>query len=133
MKQKHTKLNLSVKRSKMKIFKLTGVLFSNERGFEVKTEEFEILDQNDKKIIVKDSDFTTVWKDDTTYGHKVDEVKFDSSYEAFSIMKGVGYYTESKGFGAVDAIAVFAHQFETKIKGEIEERKNWLNTIKVVR
>lgn len=117
----------------MKIYKLTGVLFSNERGFEIQTEVFEVLDQNEQKIIVKDSDFTTVWKGDVTYGNKVDEVKFDSSYEAFSIMKGVGYYTESKGFNEVDAISVFTHQFETKIKGEIEERENWLNTIKLVR
>lgn len=113
----------------MKIFKVTGVLFTNERGFEVQTEEFEVLDQNDKKIILKDADFTTIWKEETKYGNQVDKTKFDSSYELYSVTKGVGYFLESKEFKKEDAVSLLAFHFESKINAEIEERKNWLKQI----
>lgn len=113
---------------KGKIFKLTGVLFSNEKGLEITTEEFEILDQNEKQIVLKDEVFSRVYKEKVSYGDQLEVVKFDTSIQAHSVCKGVVFYLESKWMKE-DTEKMLRAEFRDKIQKEIEERNNWLTEI----
>lgn len=110
-----------------KIFKLTGTLFSNEKGFEINEEVFEISDENTGKLVVKDENFTTLSKEPCDYGFVLGETKFDSSYEAFSLFKGVLFW---RGDSNKYALAALKVDFEHKIAKEIHERNSWIKKVK---
>lgn len=110
------------------IYRVTGILFSNEKGLEVTVEGFDIVDESSKNIVIREgSYYTVISKEPKEYGAVLGQEKFDSCYELFSVLKCTIYL---RGLDSRKSIEVLQACIVNHLQSEIDVKQKFINTIK---